>query len=223
MKNGFSVKLNIGGRLLEYDDNAGLLTCKIPRQMMEDPTKLSFGIISQQAQVTLEDFDNKLRKLVLRKQINTTTKGEIYYNDNLIFYGFVNESSYNDDDNTLELKIADILIKLKEIISPSKVYYYENNEDGEISFKTIFELFINTVVNYFKNMGLSISYSIDDNMYKFINSLKYYKNYTYVDTYGTPLVALMGVDAFSMSNYICNLCCCCMFFYNNNIFFRRIV
>ena len=216
MKNGFSVRLNIGGRLLEYDDNAGLLTCKIPRQMMEDPTKLSFGIISQQAQVTLEDFDNKLRKLVLKKQINTTTKGEIYYNDNLIFYGFVNESSYNDDDNTLELKIADPLILLSSYKTPSLV--------KKISSPIIL---LNDLITFikgaFNGKGIRFNINIDQYTTEWLNSIttmvssnKYYNNHT------NDIRFIKGDDLWSSVNNFCVLTLINMYYKDDILYIGRV-
>lgn len=128
MKNGFSVELNIGGRILEYDDDKGLLYCKIPQQRMADTKTLSFGIVSNQAEVDLEDFDGKLRKLVADRKINKSTKCKILFNDNIMFYGIVNDSDYSYDNKTLSIKIADPLILLKGIKCKPKEF--DNGNDA---------------------------------------------------------------------------------------------
>ena len=128
MKNGFSVELNIGGRILEYDDDKGLLYCKIPQQRMADTKTLSFGIVSNQAEVDLEDFDGKLRKLVADRKINKSTKCKILFNDNIMFYGVVNDSDYSYDNKTLSIKIADPLILLKGIKCKPKEF--DNGNDA---------------------------------------------------------------------------------------------
>jgi len=117
----FVVELNIGGRLLTYDKNNGLLSCIIPRQMQENPTQLSFGIISQQAVIELEDYNLKLRKLVAANKIINNTTVNVFFNGNVIYYGFVNETVYDDDNSTIELKVADPLILLNDSITTTSI------------------------------------------------------------------------------------------------------
>ena len=151
MKNGFSVELNIGGRILEYDDDKGLLYCKIPQQRMADPKKLSFGIVSNQAEVDLEDFDGKLKKLFTDKKINQSTKCKILFNNHLMFYGIVNDSDYSSDNKTLSIKVADPLILLKGIKCKPKEF--DNGNDAA-------EYLLSCAKSKLAALGVIVSYEI---------------------------------------------------------------
>lgn len=218
MKNGFSVELNIGGRILEYDDDKGLLYCKIPRQLVEDPKKLSFGIISNQAEVKLEDFDKKLRELVKANKINSTTQAKILFNDKVVLYGFVNESVYNDDDTTCDVKISDPLILLSNIECRSVVY------KGQTTLYEIINEYFSQMTEFLSSV-IDIKYDIDEYTSSICKQIKFTsKTIGGDDLEGTiPCAGIMAKDFLTVGNYICSVGCLAMYLAKNTIMVRRLV
>lgn len=111
MRDGFSVKLKISNTVLEYDELSGLLSCSIPRQMRQDTSKLTMGIVSQQASISIYDFDIQIYKKININSNIGYVKASIYYNDKLLFVGFVSDSLYNEN-GVLDITVADPLILL---------------------------------------------------------------------------------------------------------------
>lgn len=203
MKNGFSVELNIGGRILEYDDDKGLLYCKIPQQRMADPKTLSFGIVSNQAEVDLEDFDGKLRKLVADRKINKSTKCKILFNDNIMFYGVVNDSDYSSDNKTLSIKVADPLILLKG--TKCKPKEFDNGHDAAVYLMSCAKTKLAT-------FGINVLYHIyqlGDSLYLFPHSKE-----------GEMGFVVRGDDLYNDINRLASTTQHCIYTYKNTIMLK---
>lgn len=200
MKNGFSVELNIGGRILEYDDDKGLLYCKIPQQRMADTKTLSFGIVSNQAEVDLEDFDGKLRKLVADRKINKSTKCKILFNDNIMFYGVVNDSDYSYDNKTLSIKIADPLILLKGIKCKPKEF--DNGNDAA-------KYLLSCAKTKLATFGINVLCRIMGDLYLFPHSEE-----------GEMGFVVRGDDLYNDINRLASTTQHCIYTYKNTIIFK---
>ena len=200
MKNGFSVELNIGGRILEYDDDKGLLYCKIPQQRMADPKTLSFGIVSNQAEVDLEDFDGKLRKLVADRKINKSTKCKILFNDNIMFYGVVNDSDYSSDNKTLSIKVADPLILLKG--TKCKPKEFDNGHDAAVYLMSCARTKLAT-------FGINVLCQIIGDLYLFTHSKE-----------GEMGFVVRGDDLYNDINRLASTTQHCIYTYKNTIMLK---
>ena len=200
MKNGFSVELNIGGRILEYDDDKGLLYCKIPQQRIADTKTLSFGIVSNQAEVDLEDFDGKLRKMVEDRKINKSTKCKILFNDNIMFYGVVNDSDYSYDNKTLSIKIADPLILLKGIKCKPKEF--DNGNDAA-------KYLLSCAKTKLATFGINVLCRIMGDLYLFPHSEE-----------GEMGFVVRGDDLYNDINRLASTTQHCIYTYKNTIIFK---
>lgn len=155
MKDGFSVELKISNTVLEYDELSGLLSCSIPRQLMPNTSSQTAGIVSQQAEISLSDINLFIYRQVENNKNIGDIRVKIYYNDILVFIGFINESSY-DDNGTLNIKVADPLILLS-------YKYMEPKLSKTFSIEGLIDLIRARVIPLIQTKGITASIKESDN------------------------------------------------------------
>lgn len=161
-QNLFVVTFVVDKIVYEFNSDTGLLSCSIPKQSTPDVENFSVGIVSQQAVVSVQDIDMKIRDLVVKKAFKSKVPARIYYNDNIIFYGFINDSNYSEDSSIFEFKIADPIILLSDITIKNEVSTY-----FDICYIT--KSVCEQVEQYLSNMGLQIKFSLDGSFYDYIS------------------------------------------------------